>query len=198
MRVITMLLAASTAPWKIVYMHHPPYSSSQHGSTPGMQWPFENWGASLVLTGHDHTYERILRDDNNVTVTNHAHSTGVVFDGTWHHFAWTDDSGQVVLYIDGQPDATNFSYVRTIALTPDITTLGGILRPMRLTADPPVNLAEPFRWIRYPRQHLQQRAFSCPVAPNDAEHLAALDLEIEFVEHGQVAEALDDAIDLEV
>lgn len=58
-------LAASPLPWKIVYMHHPPYSSSQHGSTPGMQWPFEAWGASLVMTGHDHTYERIKRDDNN-------------------------------------------------------------------------------------------------------------------------------------
>lgn len=58
-------LDSSQAPWKIVFMHHPPYSSSQHGSTPGMQWPFENWGASLILTGHDHTYERILRDDNN-------------------------------------------------------------------------------------------------------------------------------------
>jgi hypothetical protein len=29
-----------------------------------MQWPFEAWGASLVLNGHDHDYERIQRDDN--------------------------------------------------------------------------------------------------------------------------------------
>jgi len=27
-----------------------------------MQWPFKEWGADLVLSGHDHTYERILRD----------------------------------------------------------------------------------------------------------------------------------------
>lgn len=59
-------LAASTACWKIVYMHHPPYSSSgRHGSTPTMQWPYEAWGASAVLAGHDHIYERIHRDDNN-------------------------------------------------------------------------------------------------------------------------------------
>ncbi len=59
-------LAASTAPWKIVYMHHPPYSSSSaHGSETVMQWPYEAWGATAVLAGHDHTYERILRDDNN-------------------------------------------------------------------------------------------------------------------------------------
>jgi tartrate-resistant acid phosphatase type 5 len=54
-------LAASTAAWKIVYMHHPPYSSGQHGITPVLQWPYQQWGASAVLTGHDHTYERILR-----------------------------------------------------------------------------------------------------------------------------------------
>jgi hypothetical protein len=54
-------LAASTAPWKIVYFHHPPYSSgSVHGSTAWMQWPFQQWGADAVLAGHDHTYERIV------------------------------------------------------------------------------------------------------------------------------------------
>lgn len=56
-------LAASTAPWKIVYMHHPPYSSAKHGSSEERQWPFQEWGASAVLTGHDHTYERIVLDD---------------------------------------------------------------------------------------------------------------------------------------
>lgn len=54
-------LAASTAPWKIVYLHHAPYSSgSIHGSTVELQWPFQQWGASAVLAGHDHDYERII------------------------------------------------------------------------------------------------------------------------------------------
>ncbi len=57
-------LALSTAKWKIVYMHHPPFSSARHGSQSVMQWPFEDWGATAVLAGHDHTYERIIRDDN--------------------------------------------------------------------------------------------------------------------------------------
>ena len=25
-----------------------------------MQWPFKDWGADAVLTGHDHIYERLL------------------------------------------------------------------------------------------------------------------------------------------
>jgi tartrate-resistant acid phosphatase type 5 len=55
-------LAASTAPWKLVYMHVPPYSSGLHGSAAVMQWPYAEWGASVVLAGHDHTYERLEID----------------------------------------------------------------------------------------------------------------------------------------
>ena len=55
-------LAASTARWKVVYFHHAPYSSGPHGSTVALQWPFRAWGASVVLAGHDHTYERLLVD----------------------------------------------------------------------------------------------------------------------------------------
>jgi tartrate-resistant acid phosphatase type 5 len=54
-------LNASTSPWKVVYMHHPPYSSGiVHGSEKVMQWPYREWGATAVLAGHDHTYERII------------------------------------------------------------------------------------------------------------------------------------------
>ena len=53
-------LAQSTAPWKLVYMHHPPYSSSSvHGDSLWMRWPYKDWGATAVLAGHDHTYERV-------------------------------------------------------------------------------------------------------------------------------------------
>jgi hypothetical protein len=55
-------LAAASEPWKIIYMHHPPYSSGLHGSITWMRWPFQDWGASAVLSGHDHTYERIQID----------------------------------------------------------------------------------------------------------------------------------------
>jgi hypothetical protein len=55
-------LASSGSPWQIVYMHHPPYSSGLHGSIDWMRWPFADWGADAVLSGHDHTYERIERD----------------------------------------------------------------------------------------------------------------------------------------
>ena len=52
-------LLASAAPFKVVYFHHPPYSSGQHGNAAFMAWPFAAWGASLVLAGHEHDYERL-------------------------------------------------------------------------------------------------------------------------------------------
>lgn len=49
--------------WKLVYFHHPPFSSGrEHGSTERMQWPFKQWGATAVLTGHEHNYEHVVRD----------------------------------------------------------------------------------------------------------------------------------------
>jgi hypothetical protein len=55
-------LAASQAPFKLVLMHHPPYSTGHHGSSEWMQWPYKAWGASAVIAGHNHCYERIEVD----------------------------------------------------------------------------------------------------------------------------------------
>lgn len=52
-------LSGSDAPWRIVYFHHPPYTSGFHRDTKSMRWPFKAWGASVVLCGHDHDYERL-------------------------------------------------------------------------------------------------------------------------------------------
>jgi len=56
-------LSASTSRWNVVYFHHAPYSSGvMHGSTTWMRWPFAAWGADVVLSGHEHTYERLSVD----------------------------------------------------------------------------------------------------------------------------------------
>eukprot|EP00657_Telonema_sp_P-1_P012407 TRINITY_DN894_c0_g1_i6.p1 TRINITY_DN894_c0_g1~~TRINITY_DN894_c0_g1_i6.p1 ORF type:complete len:482 (-),score=103.85 TRINITY_DN894_c0_g1_i6:95-1540(-) len=56
-------LAASTSTFKIVYFHHPPYSTAQHDDLGvWMRWPFKQWGASVVMTGHQHAYERLNVD----------------------------------------------------------------------------------------------------------------------------------------
>jgi tartrate-resistant acid phosphatase type 5 len=55
-------LAASNSLWNVVYFHYPPYSSGFHGSIAYMRWPFAEWGADAVLSGHDHDYERLQVD----------------------------------------------------------------------------------------------------------------------------------------
>ena len=47
-------------------LHHPPYSSGVHGSTPApaSAWPLlARRRVDLVLTGHDHHYERVVPQD---------------------------------------------------------------------------------------------------------------------------------------
>lgn len=52
---LAVALAASTATWRFVIMHHTVYSSGTgHGSTPRMQWGFEGMPVDAVFSGHDH------------------------------------------------------------------------------------------------------------------------------------------------
>lgn len=63
-------LAASTAIWKIVIFHEPAYTSGS-GSTgeATMTWPFQSWGATAVVAGHVHNYERLAVADPGGTIT---------------------------------------------------------------------------------------------------------------------------------
>ena len=57
------------ARWKVVVLHHPPFSSGTvHGSSPQLRWPFGQWGADLVLSGHEHNYERLIADGTTFVV----------------------------------------------------------------------------------------------------------------------------------
>ncbi len=55
-------LQNSTATYQIVVFHHPPYSSAEKGNQGFMDLNYAGWGADVVLTGHAHSYERILRN----------------------------------------------------------------------------------------------------------------------------------------
>jgi hypothetical protein len=55
-------LAASSAIWKIAVFHHPAYSCGGHSGSAEVirRWVplFELYGVQLVLSGHDHNYQR--------------------------------------------------------------------------------------------------------------------------------------------
>lgn len=67
-------LAQSTAPWKIVYGHHPLYSSGRHGSNPELTAKlapiFAKHKVPLYLCGHDHGYERSIPLDGTIYIVN--------------------------------------------------------------------------------------------------------------------------------
>src|SRR6185436_13942093 len=64
-------LALSVAPFKIVIVHQPPFTSAATSlstdplagdgtlSYPDLQWPFKDWGADVVISGRAHVYERL-------------------------------------------------------------------------------------------------------------------------------------------
>lgn len=57
-------LAATRKPWKFVFFHRPPYSSSRHGSDEriraDLEPVFDRYGVDVVFNGHDHDYERTV------------------------------------------------------------------------------------------------------------------------------------------
>lgn len=56
-------LNLSKSLYNIVYFHHPPFTSGAvHRGAEYMRWPFREWGASIVLAGHEHVYERLYID----------------------------------------------------------------------------------------------------------------------------------------
>jgi 3',5'-cyclic AMP phosphodiesterase CpdA len=63
-------LAESDALWKIVAVHHPPYSAGYQGSAKDVREAFspifERHGVQLVLSGHEHDYQR-TEEINGVT-----------------------------------------------------------------------------------------------------------------------------------
>lgn len=72
------------AKWKFIFMHHPTYTSSSHGALGSDGKPKETpirvaqdifpdlakkYGITAIFSGHDHTYERSLRDGVHYIVT---------------------------------------------------------------------------------------------------------------------------------
>jgi 3',5'-cyclic AMP phosphodiesterase CpdA len=74
-------LAASDAIWRIAVFHHPPYTCGGHSGDDYIQerWVplFERYGVQLVLSGHDHNYERFLARDGVTYVVHGGGAAGL-------------------------------------------------------------------------------------------------------------------------
>ena len=98
LRFLERVLSRSTATWKIVALHHPPYSAGYQGSSTDVRTVFSplfaRHGVQLVLSGHDHDYQRSEPIDGVVYVVSGAAAmtrrTGeddfTAMSFSWHHF----------------------------------------------------------------------------------------------------------------
>lgn len=64
---ISSSVADNNILWRVAVFHHPWISSGVVGHLgTWMEWPWNDWGIDVCLTGHDHFYERL--ESNNVTL----------------------------------------------------------------------------------------------------------------------------------
>ncbi|HEU0034532.1 MAG TPA: metallophosphoesterase family protein [Kofleriaceae bacterium] len=88
-------LATSQAPWKIVYMHRPPYSSGDHGSDLALRNVLapvlESHHVQLLLAGHDHDYERMVPQNGVEYVVTGGGGRGTYNVGTSSFTAFSDE-----------------------------------------------------------------------------------------------------------
>lgn len=102
LRWLERTLATSRSNWKIVSLHHPPYSAGYQGSSLDVREAFtpifERYGVQLVLSGHDHDYQRSVPIGGVTYVVSGAAAgsrrtserdfTAASF--AWHHFVELD------------------------------------------------------------------------------------------------------------
>jgi len=87
-------LSNSDAPWKIVFGHHPIYSSGHYGTNQEfiktLTPLFQKYGVRLYINGHDHNYERTCAINGTTYLTCGA-GAGVRPVG---HSAWTEHAAE--------------------------------------------------------------------------------------------------------
>lgn len=96
-------LAATTLPWKIVYLHRPPYSSGTHGSDTALRNilapVLEKHDVQLVLAGHDHNYERMKPQNGVAYVVTGGGGIGTRSVGSSSFTAFSED---VIHFVYGE------------------------------------------------------------------------------------------------
>ena len=97
-------------PYTIVFFHHPPYSSGNHGSTYPLRliWTplFSIFNVDIVFNGHDHCYERGRVNDVNYIVTGGGGAPLYKVGEKW----WTIKSEQTYHYCIIKADQKSLIY----------------------------------------------------------------------------------------
>jgi len=126
-------LSNSDSRWNIVFFHHSPYSSGSHGSDlnliPLQEIPFGEWGADVVLGGHDHHYERLLINDGSGPTPYFVNGIGgadirsvpiPIREGS--EFTYDDQPGAMLIEADN--DCLSFKFINTANVEIDSYSIG--------------------------------------------------------------------------
>ncbi len=107
-------LATSTATWKFVYFQHSPYSSVTGGGASRMRWPFDEWGADVVLGADVHNYECIHLNDVLYFVTGTGGRRLSSFTPPWapgSQARYNRDFGAMRIVVDGSRATFEFTSI---------------------------------------------------------------------------------------
>ena len=121
-------LAASDAQWKIVLTHFAPQASVGARGRESIRWPFKEWGATMVVSGHHHFYER-LNVDGMIYAVNGLGGAGIGGFGPTHPnsiIRYNADHGAMRLVATESQLTTEF-----------IATNGTLVDRFVLSEDPP-------------------------------------------------------------
>jgi predicted MPP superfamily phosphohydrolase len=126
---ITQQLKDSNDDWKIVYFHHPLYSSGgRHGSETDLRLVLEplfvKYGVNAVFSGHDHVYERVKPQKEIYYFVSGA--AGQLRKGDLRKSALTAvgyDQDQSFMLVEIEKDAMHVQAITRLGRTVDTVTL---------------------------------------------------------------------------
>jgi hypothetical protein len=116
-------MQGSSAPFKVVLFHHPPYTSGTMGDNTWMRWPVRDWGADVVLNGHEHLYER-LSANGIPYITNGAGGQTVPFGSTDSHSIVRNNSDVGAMLVMANEYAMTLQYQHRSGKVIDTITIG--------------------------------------------------------------------------
>ncbi len=116
--------AAQSATWRFVFFHHPPFSSGYHGGdivvVRYLVPVFEAFGIHIVFSGHEHLYERCLKNGITYVVTGGGGAplypvtqepwSGQVHVESTYHYCLLRVSPSGVAFEARYPDGTAFDH----------------------------------------------------------------------------------------
>lgn len=149
-------MAASDAPWKIVLTHFAPQASVGSFGRSSIRWPFAEWGATMVISGHHHFYERV-EIDGLIYATNGLGGAGIGAFGSIHPNSivrYNGDHGAMRLVANAKQLTSEF-----------VATDGTVIDRVVLFADnPPVITTMPVTTTEAPVETTTTPATTVPAA----------------------------------